>query len=96
MRRYLRNLVVNRRGIALVTILALMGVLSILAATYTLAIRADTALRGGAARERTSFYAAEAGLNNAMGEVHEYFENYTAPGNYSNTILVECWLRMHG
>ena len=89
MRRYLRNLVVNRRGVALVTILALMGVLSILAATYTLAIRADTALRGGAARERTGFYAAEAGLNNAMGEVHEYYENYTAPGNYSNTITID-------
>jgi len=88
MRRFLRNLATDRRGIALVTILALMGVLSVLAATYTLAIRADTALRGGAARERTSFYAAEAGLNNAMGEVHEYFENYTAPGNYSNTIVV--------
>ena len=88
MRSFLRILATDRRGIALVTILALMGVLSVLAAMYTLAIRADTALRGGAARERTSFYAAEAGLNNAMGEVHEYFENYTAPGNYSNTIVV--------
>src|SRR4029453_17566556 len=58
------------------------------AATYTLTIRADTALRGGAARERTGFYSPEAGLNNAMGEVHEYFENYTAPGIYSNTIAV--------
>ena len=55
MRRYLRNLVFNRRGIALVTILALMGILSVLAAMYTLAIRADTALRGGAARERAGF-----------------------------------------
>jgi hypothetical protein len=93
MRRFLWNLATDRRGIALVTILALMGVLSVLAATYTLAIRTDTALRGGAARERTSFYAAEAGLDNAMGKAHEYFENYTTPGNNSNTIVVNAGTR---
>jgi hypothetical protein len=41
------------------------GVISVLATTYTLTIRADTALRGAVARERAGFYAAEAGLNNA-------------------------------
>jgi hypothetical protein len=88
MRRYLWHLLTDRRGIALVTVLALMGVLSLLAASYTLSIRADTALRGGTARERTGFYAAEAGLNNAMAEVKEYFEAYSAPGSYQRTITV--------
>ncbi|MBM4258987.1 MAG: hypothetical protein FJ147_24185 [Deltaproteobacteria bacterium] len=88
MRRYLWNCLTDRRGIALVAILALMGVLSILAAAYTLSIRADTVLRGGAARERASFYAAEAGLNNAMAEVKDYFEAYSMPGNYQSTISV--------
>lgn len=78
----------NQGGIALVTVLTLMGIISVLAAAYTLTIRADTSLRGGAARERAGFYAAEAGLNTAMAEVDQYYENYSAPGNYSTTITV--------
>jgi Tfp pilus assembly protein PilX len=88
MRRFLRNLYTDRRGIALVTVLALMGILSVLAAAYTLSIRADVALRGGAARERSGFYAAEAGLNSAMAEVNQYYNNYTSPGSYSTTMTV--------
>jgi type II secretory pathway component PulK len=94
MRRSLRVLATDRRGIALVTILALMRVLSVLAATYTLAIRADTALRGGAARGRTSFYAAGAGLNNAMGKSTSILR--TIPPQ--ETIVIQLWsvpVRMH-
>src|SRR4249920_1789764 len=86
----LRLVLYNQTGIALVTVLALMGVISILAATYTLAIRADTALRGGAARERAGFYAAEAGLNNAMAEVRQFFDNQTPPGaTYTNSFMID-------
>lgn len=80
----------GQTGIALVTILALMGVISILAATYTLTLHADTALRGGVARERVGFYAAEAGLNNAMAEVREFFVNQTPPGTgYTNSLTFD-------
>jgi hypothetical protein len=48
------------------------GVISVLAATYTLTIRVHTALHGAVARERAGFYAAEDGLNNAMAEVREF------------------------
>ncbi|MGE4091821.1 MAG: hypothetical protein AB7G75_13365, partial [Candidatus Binatia bacterium] len=78
----------SMHGVALVTALIFLGLMSVLAAAYTMAIRADTALRGSAARERRSFYAAEAGLNYAMAEVKEYFENYSPPGNYEHTITI--------
>ncbi|MGE0823614.1 MAG: hypothetical protein AB7P18_16010 [Candidatus Binatia bacterium] len=78
----------SQRGVALVTALIFLGLMSVLAAAYTMAIRADTALRGGAARERKSFYAAEAGLNYAMGEVRQYFEHFTSPGSYQNSIAI--------
>jgi len=80
----------SQTGIALVTVLALMGFLSVLAAAYTLNIRADTALRGGAARERAGFYAAEAGLNSAMAEVRLYFDNQTPPGTtYTESFTID-------
>ncbi len=86
----LRSVLKRETGIALVTVLALMGILSILAATYTLTIRADTALRGGAARERAGFYAAEAGLNSAMAEAHDFFVNQTPPGAaYTNSFTLD-------
>ena len=86
----LRLVLCSQTGIALVTVLALMGIISALAATYTLAIRADTALRGGAARERAAFYAAEAGLNNAMAEVRQFFDNQTPPGaTYTNSFTID-------
>jgi hypothetical protein len=47
-----RLMLCSQTGIALVTILALRDVISVLAATYTLTIRAHTALRGAVARER--------------------------------------------
>lgn len=80
----------NQAGIALVTVLALMGIISVLVAAYTLTIRADVTLRGGAARERAGFYAAEAGLNTAMAEVHQFFENQTPPGaTYTQSFTVD-------
>ena len=80
----------TQRGIALVTILALMGIISLLAATYTLTLRADTALRGGTARERAGFYAAEASLNSAMAEVRQFFDNQTPPGaSYTNSFTLD-------
>jgi hypothetical protein len=80
----------SQTGIALMTILAFMSVISVLAATYTLTIRADTALRGGVVRERASFYAAEAGLNNAMAEVREFFANQTPPGAaYTDSLVLD-------
>jgi hypothetical protein len=80
----------NQAGIALVTVLALMGIVSILAATYTLTIRADVTLGGGAARERAGFYAAEAGLNIAMAEARDFFVNQTPPGAaYTNSFTLD-------
>ena len=44
---------------------------------------------GGAARERADFYAAEAGLNNAMAEVRQFFDNQTPPGaTYTNSFTL--------
>jgi len=80
----------NQAGIALVTVLALMGIVSLLAATYTLTIRADVTLSGGAARERAGFYAAEAGLNSAMAEARDFFVNQTPPGAaYTNSFTLD-------
>lgn len=85
MRHSFRTALTNQRGIALVVALILMGLLGVLASAYTLAIRADTVLRGGSGRERSGFYAAEAGLNYAMAEARGYFANFTPPGAYSDS-----------
>jgi hypothetical protein len=47
----LRLILHSQTGIALVTSLTLRGVISVLAATYALTIRADTALHSAVARE---------------------------------------------
>lgn len=78
----------DQRGIVMVVTLMLMGLLSALAGTYAMMIRADTVMRGGAGRDRTGFYAAEAGLNYAMNEVRDLFSDFTPPHNYVETIAV--------
>jgi hypothetical protein len=66
----------DQRGIVLVMALMLMGLMSALAATYSARVRADTALRGAAGRERKAFYAAEQGLNMAMARTQTRFDNF--------------------
>jgi hypothetical protein len=67
-----------------------MGIVSVLAAAFSLSIRADIALSGGAARERSGFYAAEAGLNTAMADVRAFFNNQTPPGAaYSQSFTID-------
>src|SRR5262249_53559563 len=88
MRDFLRRVGTDQRGIVLVMVLILMGLLSALAAGYSTLMRADTALRAAAGRERQGFYAAEAGLNFSMAEVRDDFKNYTPPAAYSHSIDV--------
>jgi len=79
MRRYFYRSLTNERGIVLVVALMLIGLLSALATAYSMLVKASTTLRGGAGRERQSFYAAEAGLNVGMAQFGDIFKNYNVP-----------------
>ncbi|MGE0823620.1 MAG: hypothetical protein AB7G75_18725 [Candidatus Binatia bacterium] len=88
MKHYLYRMWTDQRGVILVVTLMLMGLMAALASVYTLTIRADTALRGGAGRERSGFYAAEAGLNYAMNKVRASFDDFNPPNHDEDTISV--------
>jgi hypothetical protein len=75
----LRLLSSDQRGVVLVMALILMGLLSALAAAYSMIVKADTVLRGAAGRTRHGFYAAEAGLNVGMAEFANIFKHYGVP-----------------
>lgn len=78
----------DQRGIVLVMALILMGLLSALVGAYAILVRADIGIRGGAGRARKAFYAAEAGLNVAMAETRNMFDNFAVPTAYSNVVTV--------
>jgi hypothetical protein len=79
--RKILSMLKSDRGMVLVMALILMGLLSALAGAYSMLIRADTVLSGGASRTRKGFYAAEAGLNVGMAEVGDIFKNYGTPSD---------------
>ncbi len=85
MRAKTLSIVKNERGIVLIMALVLMGLLSGLAAAYTMLVRADASLSGGASRDREGFYAAEAGLNVGMAEFGNIFKNYATPSSSDYT-----------
>lgn len=88
MRRNLRATWTDQRGIVLVMALVLMGLLSALVGAYAMLVRADVGLRGGAGRARKAFYAAEAGLNVAMAETRNMFNDFAVPIAYTDTVTV--------
>ena len=79
MQKNLCRLVTNQRGFILYLSIILMGLLSIIGLGYATVARVDVAVRDSAAKERDSFYAAEAGLNVGMAEYRNIFDNYGIP-----------------
>src|SRR5262245_39332817 len=69
----------SERGVVLMMALLLMGLLGALAGAFSMLVRADTMLSGGASRVRSGFYAAEAGLNIGMAEFGNIFKDYGIP-----------------
>ncbi len=69
----------NERGLALIGVIVLAGLLLSLAATFAVAVRSDTRMRGALASTVTGFYAAESGLNRGMGEYRNIFLDYNVP-----------------
>ena len=56
-----------------------MGLLGALATGYSMMVRTDTVLRGGAFRARTGFYTAEGGLNAGMAKFSNMSQNLGVP-----------------
>jgi hypothetical protein len=81
MQRKILSMLNDDRGMVLIMALILMGLLSALAGAYTMLVRADAVLSGGASRNREGFYAAEAGLNVGMAEFGNIFKNYGTPAS---------------
>lgn len=79
MRRTLRRVWADERGVVMVLALIILGTLSALAVAYSMMVGTDTLLRGGSARMRDGFYAAEAGLNIGMAEFANVFKDYNVP-----------------
>lgn len=88
MRRCLRRLWGDQRGVVLVMALMLMGLMGALAGMYAMMVKADVKMTGGAGRTRTGFYAAEAGLNVGMAETSNLIEAFTVPDEYEETIAI--------
>ncbi len=69
----------DNRGMALIGVIVVSAFLMGLAATFAVAVRSDTRLRGAFGSSVTGFYAAESGLNRGMGEYRNIFLNYNVP-----------------
>jgi hypothetical protein len=65
--------VANQRGIALIGVLILSALLLSLAVTLAVHVTSDSQQRGALGRGITGFYAAESGLNRAVGEYRDLF-----------------------
>jgi hypothetical protein len=78
-KNYLFSILRDQRGIVLVVTLMLAALLGAVAATYSMLVRADIQLHGGAAQDRRGFYAAEAGLNLGMTEASNIFKAHNLP-----------------
>ena len=66
-------------GVALIAVLLILTLLMALAASMTTSITMDTGLRGAYNRTTTGFYAAESGLNRAMGDYRNIFLAFNVP-----------------
>ena len=88
MRNNLGSLRSDQSGFVLVLALMFMALLSALAAAYSMTVKNDVVLTGGAARERNGFYAAEAGLNVGMAETLNLFNNFNIPDSYGSLISI--------
>lgn len=88
MRREIFTMFMNDRGMVLIMALVLMGLMSALAGAYAMLVRADTVLSGGSSRMREGFYAAEAGLNAAMAETKNLFDDFNIPEAQENSLTL--------
>ncbi len=79
LKRSERRIAPNERGIALIGVVVLVVLLMAFAATFAVAVRSDTQMRGVFASSITGFYAAESGLNRGMGEYRNIFLDYNVP-----------------
>ncbi|HVO27590.1 MAG TPA: hypothetical protein VMW56_28595 [Candidatus Margulisiibacteriota bacterium] len=66
-------------GVALIAVLLLMALLMALAGALTTSINMDSGLRGAFSRSTGGFYAAESGLNRAMGDYRNIFLSFNTP-----------------
>src|SRR5262249_10972882 len=69
----------NDRGVALIAVLLTLTLLMALATAMTTSVNMDSGLRGAYTRTTTGFYAAESGLNRAMGDYRNIFLNFNVP-----------------
>ena len=68
-------------GVALIAVLLLMALLMALAGALTTSINMDSGLRGAFSRSTGGFYAAESGLNRAMGDYRNIFLSFNTPNS---------------
>ncbi len=66
-------------GFALLAVMLILALLMGIVASLTTSINMDMGLRGGYDRATKGFYAAESGLNRAMGDYRNIFLNFNVP-----------------
>jgi hypothetical protein len=69
----------DEKGIALIGVLVMLVTLMALVVTLSVTVSSDSEMRGAFASTTIGFYAAESGLNKAMGEYRNIFLNYEFP-----------------
>ncbi len=80
----------SRRGFVLITVLAILVVLAILAAAYFFTTQIELTTSKANADSTTGFYAAEAGLNLRGEDVRQIFQGYNRPSGSSPGITDPC------
>ncbi len=80
----------RNQGFVLVTVLAIMAVLAILAAAYFLSTQVEITSSASNANRTTGFYAAEAGLNLRGQEIRQIFQGYNRPTGTSPSTATPC------
>jgi hypothetical protein len=69
----------NQRGVALLTVLSIVLLLTIIGTVAIITSKTEVDISGVDRTERIAFYAAEAGLEKAIGAVMHNYENYGLP-----------------
>lgn len=69
----------GERGIALLTVLAIVLLLTFVGTVAIITSKTEVDISGAERMERMAFYAAEAGLEEAIGQILNSYENYGSP-----------------
>ena len=69
----------SEAGVALIGVVLILALLTALAAALTTSVTMDIGLRSAFDRTTTGFYAAESGLNRAMGTYRDIFLSFNVP-----------------